>query len=155
VLSQVGGEAIDLDCPAGQLGPAAQQRLEIARALLTDVRVLVFDEPTSSLTQEDARQLFALIRRLRDRGVTVVYISHYLEEVLHVADRLTVLRDGKNAGGGCVEEFTPHRVIELMVGRQLEEQYPRVPHTPGEPLLELRGVNGVDLTLRRGEIFGI
>src|SRR5205814_7057278 len=80
--------------PVEGLSPAAQQLVEIARALLVDVRVLVLDEPTSSLTQADVRRLFVLVRRLRERGVTVVYISHFLEEVVEVAYRFTVLRDG-------------------------------------------------------------
>jgi ribose transport system ATP-binding protein len=152
---------IDPDSPVSRLSPASQQVVEIARALLVDVRLLVLDEPTSSLTQEDARRLFALIRRLRQRGVTVVYISHFLEEVQAVADRFTVLRDGKSVGGGPVEGFSPERIIELMVGRSLTEQFPRVPHSPGEPVLELRDLageelpRGVSLTLHRGEILGV
>jgi ribose transport system ATP-binding protein len=150
------------DSPVSRLSPALQQLVEIARALLMDVRVLVLDEPTSSLTQADAQRLFALVRRLRDRGVTVVYISHFLEEVQHVADRVTVLRDGQSVGGGAVRDFPVERIIELMVGRSLTEQFPRVPHTPGEPVLELRDVEigqgasgGIDLTLHRGEVLGV
>ncbi|HLN28461.1 MAG TPA: sugar ABC transporter ATP-binding protein [Gemmataceae bacterium] len=149
------------DGPVAGLSPGAQQLVEIARALLVDVRVLVLDEPTSSLTQEDASRLFALMRRLRERGVTIVYISHFLEEVKEIADRFTVLRDGRSVGGGGVREFSPTRIIELMVGRSLATQYPRVPHTAGEPILvvkDLAGLNlpcGVDFTLHRGEILGI
>jgi ribose transport system ATP-binding protein len=149
------------DSSVAGLSTGAQQLVEIARALLVDVRLLVLDEPTSSLTQEDARRLFALVRRLRERGVTVVYISHFLEEVQEIADRFTVLRDGESVGGGLVSEFSQERIIELMVGRSLTEQFPHVPHMPGEPLLELKGLcgvdlpRGVDLTLRRGEVLGI
>jgi ribose transport system ATP-binding protein len=143
------------------LNTGAQQLVEIARALVVDVRVLVLDEPTSALTQEDAARLFGLVRRLRERGVTVVYISHYLEEVQALADRFTVLRDGRSVGGGPVRDFTPERIIEMMVGRSLTEQYPRVPHVIGEAVLEVRGLEGhklprgVDLTLRRGEVLGL
>jgi ribose transport system ATP-binding protein len=147
--------------PVEGLSPAAQQLVEIARALLVDVRVLVLDEPTSALTAADVQRLFSLVRRLRDRGVTVVYISHFLEEVEAVADRFTVLRDGLAVATGTVSEFDRDKVVEQMVGRRLDEQYPRVPHWPGDPLLELNDLvgdvlpRGVSLTLRRGEILGI
>src|SRR5262249_50307774 len=149
---------IHADHAVADLSPAAQQLVEIARALLMDVRVLVLDEPTSSLTQADAGRLFALVRRLRDRGVSVVYISHFLEEVRQIAGRFTVLRDGRSVGGGAVRDFAEEHIIELMVGRALDEQFPRVPHTPGAPVLELSDLageslpRGVNLTLRRGEV---
>jgi ribose transport system ATP-binding protein len=149
------------DDSVSRLSPGAQQLVEIARALLIDVRVLVLDEPTSSLTQEDARRLFELVRRLRQRGVTIVYISHFLEEVQEIADRFTVLRDGRSVGGGMACEFSREKIIELMVGRSLLAQYPRVPHAIGEPLVEVHDLagqtlpRGVNLTLHRGEILGI
>ncbi len=146
------------------LSPAAQHRLvEIAHAHhLFDVRLLVLDEPTSSLAQEDASRLFALVRRLQERGVTVVYISHYLEEVRQIADRFTGrYATGRSVGGGSVSDFSTERIIEMMVGRSLAEQFPHIPHTIGEPVLELTEVfagpasPGVNLTLHRGEILGV
>jgi ribose transport system ATP-binding protein len=160
-LRVLGHPEIEFDAPVSGLGPAAQQLVEIARALLLEVRILVLDEPTSSLTQKDARLLFALIDRLRQRGVTVVYISHFLEEVEAIADRLTVLRDGRAVGSGAAREFSRSRIIEFMVGRSLSEQYPTVPHALGEPVLRVMGLSGeelprgADFTLHRGEILGI
>jgi ribose transport system ATP-binding protein len=148
------------DSPVSSLSPAARQLVEIARALLIDVRVLVLDEPTSSLAQEDTQRLFGLVRRLRDRGVTVVYISHFLEEVQQIGDRFTVLRDGRNVGTGEVGAFSSGRIIEWMVGRSLTDQFPRVSHALGEPMLQVEDIHGeilprgVSFTLHRGEILG-
>ncbi len=156
---------IQPDSPVGRLSPAAQQLVEIARALLLEPCVLVLDEPTSALTQQDAQRLFALIRRLKERGVGIVYISHFLEEVQEIADRFTVLRDGRNVGGGLVRDFSVDRIVELMVGRRLDDQFPQVPHSIGPVALEiadlkleragLRTQGGVSLTLHRGEILGL
>jgi ribose transport system ATP-binding protein len=149
------------ETPVAGLSPAAQQLVEIARALLVDVRVLVLDEPTSSLTQADARRLFALVRRLRQRGVSVVYISHFLEEVREIADRFTVLRDGRSVATAGVAGVEMAQIIEWMVGRSLTEQFPRVPHAIGPAVLELEDLagedlpRGVDLRLHRGEILGV
>ena len=160
-LAELGHPEIHPEAPVASLTPAGRQVVEIARALLTDVKLLVLDEPTSALTQQDAQRLFDLVRRLKSRGVTVVYISHFLEELDAVADRFTVLRDGQAVGSGTVGQVPRDRVIEMMVGRSVTEQYPRVPHTAGEPVLELAELAGKELpraaslTLRRGEILGI
>src|SRR5262245_20927073 len=160
-LEQLEHPEIRPDSPVQDLSPAARQLGEIARALLVDVRVLILDEPTSSLTQEDARRLFALVRRLRGRGVSVVYISHFLEEVQEIADRFTVLRDGQSVGTAPLAGFDVHRIVEWMVGRRLTEQFPRVPHTIGPPVLELTELSGerlpagVSLTLHQGEVLGV
>jgi ribose transport system ATP-binding protein len=160
-LTELQHPEIQPDLPVYLLSTAAQQVVEIARALMQDVRVLVLDEPTSSLTQEDAQRLFGLVRRLRDRGVAVVYISHFLEEVQQIADRFTVLRDGQSVGGGAVRDVLMQTIVEMMVGRSLQEQFPRVPHQPGPPILQIDDLfgselpRGASLTLRRGEVLGI
>jgi len=152
---------IQPDMRVRDLGVGTQQLVEVARALLIDARIIVMDEPTSSLTREDTAALFELIRRLRDQGVSLVYISHFLEEVREIADRFTVLRDGEVVGTGSVAETPTSRIIEMMVGRNLSEMFPRVDHLPGEPVLELHRLCGpgtpreVNLSLRRGEILGL
>ncbi len=161
LLGQLEHTEIDPDAAVHSLSPAQRQLVEIARALLTDVRILILDEPTSALTAADTQRLFTLIRRLRDRGVTVVYISHFLEEIEEVADRFTVLRDGRNVAGDLRSAYSRDRVIEWMVGRPVVEQFPKVPHSTGEPILEIDKLAGMDLprgvslTLHRGEILGI
>ncbi len=143
------------------LSPGGRQLVEIARGLITDTRVFVLDEPTSSLSRFDTEHLFEVIADLRRRGVSVIYISHFLEEVKSVADRFTVLRDGETVGTGEVAGTPVSRIIELMVGRSLTEMFPRVPHDIGDELFtveELRGgtlPTNAGFTLRAGEILGI
>ncbi|HVP11163.1 MAG TPA: sugar ABC transporter ATP-binding protein, partial [Phycisphaerae bacterium] len=144
-----------------RLSAADRQIVEIARALLIDARVLVLDEPTSSLSLADIERLFEMIARLRAHGVGVVYISHFLEEVRRVADRYTVLRDGRVVGTGAMSEVTMAGLVEMMIGRRLIEMCPRRPHQVGGPVLVIAGLSGhrlpldVDLTLHRGEILGL
>jgi ribose transport system ATP-binding protein len=160
-LDELGWPNLDADAPVSILGPGQRQAVEIARAMLGEMRVLVLDEPTSSLSQADAARLFALVRRLRDGGVSVVYISHHLEEARELADRWTVLRDGAVVASGDRAGFDLHRILEAMAGRPIGEPFPRVPHVLGEPVLDLSPLAGkrlpldASLTLRRGEILGI
>lgn len=152
---------LPLEAPAGTRPIAEQQIVEIARALVRQPRVLILDEPTSSLTQRDAQSLFRVIRRLREKGVSVIYISHFLEECQAISDRFTVLRDGESVGGGPMAGADLREIIRLMVGREVKDIYPRQPHPIGEPVLQLSGVAGrgkpssVSFTLRAGEILGI
>jgi ribose transport system ATP-binding protein len=149
------------DVVVNHLSAAERQLVEIARALVTDARVLVMDEPTSSLGLADIEQLFGVIERLRAEGVAIVYISHFLEEVQRVAQRYTVLRDGRNVGTADMSTATLAQLVELMIGRRLDEMFPRVPHEAGPPLLHIAGLSGrrlpsdVDLMLHRGEILGL
>jgi ribose transport system ATP-binding protein len=159
-LEQLGHLDIPVDALVGALSPAAQQLVEIARALAFGCRVLVLDEPTSSLSHGDVRQLFELIGRLKDQGLAIVYISHFIEEVTRVSDRFVVLRDGRNAGEGTTTPDSGDRIVSLMVGRALEDLYPRGPRVIGDPVLRLDGLaparlNPASFTLHRGEIFGI
>jgi ribose transport system ATP-binding protein len=143
------------------LGPGERQMVEIARALCADARVVVLDEPTSSLSRGDTDRLFEAVARLAASGAAVVYISHFLEEVQRVAQRYTVLRDGRTVGSGEVQGTSVERLVELMAGRRLAELYPRAAREPGEVVLELRELAGVrlprsaSLALRRGEILGL
>lgn len=160
-LSEIGHDDIDPARRAGDLSIAQQQLVEIARALVLGSKVLVFDEPTSSLTRRDIEKLFQMLRRLRGQGMGIIYISHFLEEVRTIADRFTVLRDGASVGEGEVRFATDTQIIRLMVGRNVDELYPRTPHTPGETVLEVSGLAGqlrpreATLELKRGEVLGI
>jgi ribose transport system ATP-binding protein len=165
VLAQLtsGGEApLDPGARASALSPAAQQRVEIARALAqSSCRVLILDEPTSSLAAADVERLFDVLRRLRDSGVSVLYVSHFLEEVKAIAGAYTVLRDGCTAGSGSMEGTAPSALIEKMAGRAVDTLFPRSERTPGDVILELTDLAGrlkprrASLSLRRGEVLGI
>lgn len=152
---------LPLDELAGRCSIAVQQVVEIARALVRQPRVLILDEPTSSLTQKDAENLFRMVRRLRDRGVSVIYISHFLEECQNLCDRFVVLRDGESVGSGRMTEANLETIIRLMVGREVSDIYPRIPHQRGRPLLEVQGLGGrrkpadASFTVHAGEILGI
>jgi ribose transport system ATP-binding protein len=149
------------ETPVCRLSAGARQFVEVARALVVEARVLVLDEPTSSLTHQDRDQLFELIARLRQRGVSIIYISHFLEEVKQVADRYTVVRDGQTVGTGSVAGTPLQAIIEAMVGRRLDDLYPRLPHEVGEEILQVRELAGkstpqnASFTLHRGEILGV
>ena len=155
------GAGVRASAQVASLSVAERQLVEIARALAADPRVLVLDEPTSSLPDADARRLLDLLRGLARRGLAVVYISHRLEEVFAIADRVTVLRDGRVTGCAPARELDRRTLIRWMVGRDLEEEFPARSATPGETVLEVRGLSapgrfaGVDLTVRRGEIVGL
>ena len=154
-------ENIPLDAPVHACSIAEQQVVEIARALVGEPKVIIMDEPTSSLTQVDTENLFAVIGRLRERGVSVIYISHFLEECQRVCSRYTVLRDGESVGGGAMAAASLNEIIRLMVGREIEDIYPRIAASAGAAVFELRDLAGqakprsVNLTLREGEILGI
>ena len=160
-LDDVGLDQLDPRAIVDQQSVATQQLIEIARALASDARIILFDEPTSSLPQKDVTRLFEIVRRLRSRGLGIVYISHFLEEVREVADSYAVLRDGRNVGEGRIADVSDDQVVSLMVGRDVDDLFPSVPHQPGEPWVDIKHLQGspyprnVSVSLRRGEIFGV
>jgi ribose transport system ATP-binding protein len=143
------------------LSVGARQIVEIARSLAIGFKVLVLDEPTSSLTQKDIQRLFSVIETLRREGNAIVYISHFLEEVKQIADRFTVLRDGRTVGTGRTADSSTGDMVHMMVGRKIEQLYPRSSRTPGDPVLMVKSLNGapkpvdVSFELHRGEVLGI
>ncbi|HND51933.1 MAG TPA: sugar ABC transporter ATP-binding protein [Pirellulaceae bacterium] len=145
----------------GDLSVGAQQLVEIARALVLQARLIVFDEPTSSLAQRDVKHLFRVIRKLRESGIGVVYISHFLEEIRQICDRYAVLRDGRSVGAGLLSGVTENEIVSLMVGRSVDDLFPTVPHEPGEAILKVDRLSGlriptdVSFEVRRGEILGL
>lgn len=154
-LGDLGHGDIDVDATAASLSLGRLQIVEIARSLSLGCRVVVFDEPTSSLGQGDARRLFQLIGRLAERGIAVIYISHFLEEVRRLAARVTVLRDGRSVGTHAVADIADGRIVADMVGRDVRELYPRSARRPGDILLRSRVAGRGDLDVRRGEVLGI
>ncbi|MEP6916562.1 MAG: sugar ABC transporter ATP-binding protein [Acidobacteriota bacterium] len=156
-LAELGHDDIAPDAPVASLSVAAQQLVEIARAIAVGCRVLVLDEPTSSLGRHDVESLFSLLRRLRAQGHAIVYISHFIEEVKQVADRFIVLRDGRIAGEGATRDATHDEIVALMVGRTVGDLFPRSPRRRGEPILEVAALEpgSASFTLHRGEILGI
>ncbi len=160
-MAQLGRPDIKPDAPLASLSIAEQQLVEIGRAVAIGCRVLVLDEPTSSLTLADIRRLFDLIRHLKGKGLAIIYISHFLEEVREISDRFTVLRDGRSVGSGVTAETPTPQIIAMMVGRSVDDLYPRSTRNPGEAMLEVKQVSGptkpisASLTLHRGEVVGI
>jgi D-xylose transport system ATP-binding protein len=132
------GLAVDPTHPVKELGIGQQQMVEIAKALAKDAAILVLDEPTAALTERDAQYLLDFLRQLRTRGVSMIYISHRLEEVFEIADRITVLRDGRSVATRDAIAVTRDEVIGLMVGREVKDLYPRLPASPGNVLLSVR-----------------
>jgi ribose transport system ATP-binding protein len=144
------------------LSPGERQLVEIAKALSIDARLIILDEPTTSLTSRETEQLFAVIDRLRAQGISMIYISHALEDVLRMCDEIVVLRDGAVAGSGVRADFTVERMVTLMVGRQLEQLFPlREGRLTNDAILEARAltqpgiINNINFRLHRGEVLGV
>lgn len=156
------GLAISPKTIVDKLSISKQQMVEIAKALSVDARVLIMDEPTSSLSMKESESLFELIESLRDQGVAIIYISHRLAEVKRLSDRVTVLRDGENAGELSGDEITHENMVKMMVGRDVSQLYARTTSQPGEELLQVEELSTsawpnekVSLSVRSGEIVGV
>jgi ribose transport system ATP-binding protein len=159
VLSRVGLD-VDPRAPLGGLSPGQQQLVEIGKALSRNARILVMDEPTSSLARREVETLFGIIRQLKAQGLSVVYISHRLDEVLAVTDRILTMRDGRRVGEIPTPEATVEKVIQMIVGRAITDLFPREHARLGEEILSVEGLAfaaaraPISFTLRRGEILG-
>ncbi|TWT86670.1 Ribose import ATP-binding protein RbsA [Pseudobythopirellula maris] len=157
----------DPSTPVEALAISTQQRLEIAKALSLDAKILVMDEPTSSLNAHEVEKLFKLIDELRAAGVGIIYISHKMDEIERIADRVTVLRDGRRVASAPASEAPAEKIIEWMVGREVEQQFSATARSPSEPRLEVSefsvpspsgpglAVDAVSLSVRRGEVVGV
>ncbi|WP_331596491.1 sugar ABC transporter ATP-binding protein [Paraburkholderia sp.] len=160
-LDMVGAQGIDPATEAGQLSIGQQQLVEIAKALSLDARVLVMDEPTAALTHREIETLFDIMLALKARGVALVYVSHRMEEIFRICDKVSVLRDGKFVGERAVKETSFDEVVRLMVGRDLGERFPKRAHTPGEVRFKVAGladdgnVSGISFEVRAGEVLGV
>ncbi len=159
---------IDVRRPVEEFGVAVQQMIEIAKALSLNARILIMDEPTSSLSEQETKRLFDIVRTLKARGVGVIYISHKMEEIYEIADRITVLRDGKHIGTAPASELPAEKMIQWMVGRKIEQFFPSREARIGDELLRVVGltlpqpakpgvnlVDNVSFSLRAGEILGL
>jgi len=161
ILASLDIHDLDVSKVVGALSIGNRQRVEIAKALSRDARLLIMDEPTAALTEADVERLFDIVRRLRERGVGVVYISHRLEEVFELADRVTVLRDGNFVATKPVAETDKNDLINMMVGRTIDTLFPKANTEPGTVVLEVRDLNRRPLTndisfqVRAGEIVGL
>lgn len=155
------GEAIDPDTRVGRLSLAQRQMVEIAKALTRGARILAFDEPTSSLSDREVRRLFAIIRDLQARGCAILYVSHRMDEIFALCDRITILRDGRHVETAALATLDRNAVVQRMVGRELANIYNYTPRPQHEPGLEVSGLLGPGLTapcsfhVRSGEILGL
>ena len=153
----------DIDCrrTVARLSRAEQQMVEIAKGMRTQASVLILDEPTASLTDKETLRLFELVRRLKAQDVGIIYISHRMQEIDEIADRITVLRDGRKIDTVSADGLSHDRLIEMMTGRAVEKIYPHIEARPGETVLQVTqlstasGVRQASITVRRGEIVGL
>ncbi len=155
------GVRLNVRTPVNRLSVAQQQMVEIAKATSRNAAIIAMDEPSATLTEHELESLFDLIRALKEKGVSIIYISHRLEEIFHIADRVTVLRDGRLVGTSPVAETDRDKIIRMMVGRELKEKIPKQPAEIGAPALTVKSltrkgvIEDINVTARRGEVLGI
>lgn len=154
------GFAIDPGAVVARLSRAQQQMVEIAKAMLGDLSVLILDEPTASLTDREVDQLFDFVLRLKAQGVGIIYISHRIHEFARIAERVTVLRDGAKIGTEPMAGMSEARLVEMMAGREIRDIYPTIPRGDGDTILRVEnlhasGVTGASLSVRKGEVLGV
>jgi rhamnose transport system ATP-binding protein len=160
LLDQLDSRDLDVDAKVGTLSVANRQRVEIAKALSQDARVLIMDEPTAALADADIRRLIAVVKQLRERGVGIIYVSHKLPEIFELADRVTVLRDGALIGTKPIGEVTEQSLVAMMVGREIDAPVPtrraqdRRRAAEGRAPRPRHRVQDISFELRRGEILG-
>jgi rhamnose transport system ATP-binding protein len=161
LLDSLDSHDLDVDAKVGTLSVANRQRVEIAKAFSQDAKVLIMDEPTAALVEADVRRLISVVKKLRERGVAIIYVSHRMPEIFELADRVTVLRDGAYIGTRDIGEVTEGSLVSMMVGRSIDQMFPKIDVTHGEVVLELRDVShgkrvrNISLALRSGEILGL
>jgi len=155
------GITMDLDEKVDNLGVAAKQMVEIAKALTYDANILIFDEPTAALTNKEVRALFDTISRLKKQGISMLYISHRMEEIFEIADRVTVIRDGSYVRTAKIDEVTENQLISWMVGREMGDMYPKAEVEIGDTILKVENLSrhglleNISFEVKKGEIFGV
>jgi ribose transport system ATP-binding protein len=160
VLDRLGVE-IPVDCPMSELSVGQQQMVEIAKALMVDAKVIIMDEPTAALTPKETEVLFKVMRSLKEKGVSIVYISHRMEEIFELCDRITVLRDGEFIGSKDIGDTDMNDLVKMMIGRDIGERFPKRNCTQGEVVMSVKnftknGVfNNVSFSVKAGEVLGV
>ena len=155
------GVRLPLEVPVGEISVADQQLVAICRALVHDIRLVIMDEPTASLTRKEVDALLTVVKDLQAKGIATLFVSHKLDEVLQIAERVSVLRDGLNVGVFPATEMNDEKLTHLITGKALERRRYAAPITPGETLLAVEGLTkagnfrDINFTLRQGEILGI
>ena len=157
------GMTVDLDQPMRKMSVSQRQMVEIAKAISYNAQVIVLDEPTSSLMSQEVEKLFGMMRMLKEQGISLIYISHKMDEIFEICDEISVLRDGKLVMTKPTSQTTMNELIAAMVGRSLENRFPPVDNAPGEPILSIRHLStkyppylqDISFDVRKGEIFGL